>query len=260
MGLNGKMRSRIVILSCCARAANIFLFSMGTEGEEAAIDVGHSRDEAASSASSASVNLILEGMRKMQEELLSVRRGQEEAAERSERNARKESYSFRIKGNELQFKFNDKVVDKVAAAAAAIGKVDTTSSSSKALLDRAAKELQEGTAHLVHRQKVIKLADRSEAGWAVIEEYEGDDLADDSDDERRMEKAEGKAEKKLAKKRKMKDVKAKEVFGVKPRPGVFGMQRIFPSKSMEVAKPTPRFPSGTCFECGETGHWRRECP
>ena len=51
-----------------------------------------------------------------------------------------------------------------------------------------------------------------------------------------MEKAEGKAEKKLAKKRKMKDVKAKEVFEVKPRPGVFGKQRIFPSKSMEVAK------------------------
>ena len=186
MGLNGKVHSRIVILSCCARAANFF--SMGTEGEEAAIDVGHSRDEAASSASSASVNLILEEMRKMQEELLRVRRGQEEAAERSERNARKESYSFRIKGNELQFKFNDKVVDKVAAAAAAIGKVDTTSSSSKALLDRAAKELQEGTALLVHRQKVIKLADRSEAGWAVVEEYEGDDLANDSDDERRMEK------------------------------------------------------------------------
>ena len=141
MGLNGKVRSRIVILSCCARAANFF--SMGWK-EEAAIDVGHSRDEAASSASSAAVNLILEGMRKMQEELLSVRRGQEEAAKRSERNAREDSYSFKRKGNELQFKFNDKVADKVAAAAAAIGKGNSTSSSSKALLDRAAKELQEG--------------------------------------------------------------------------------------------------------------------
>ena len=259
-------RCAVELSFCCARAANFFLFSTGTEGDEAAMDVGHNRDEAASSASSASVNLILEGMRKMQEELLSVRRGQEEAAERSERNARKESYSFRHKGNELQFKFNDKVAHKVAAAAAAIGQVDTTSSRSKALLDQAAKELQEGTALLVHRQKVIKLADRSEAGWVVVEEYEGDDLANDSDDERRMEKAKGKAEKKLAKKRKKKDVKAKEVFGVKP-PGVFGTQRIFPAKSMEVAKsssaavkPTPRFPLGTCFECGETGHWRRECP
>ena len=57
---------------------------------------------------------------------------------------REDSYSFKSKGNELQFKFNDKVADKVAAAAAAIGKGNSTSSSSKALLDRAAKELQEG--------------------------------------------------------------------------------------------------------------------
>ena len=70
--------------------------------------------------------------------------GQEEAAERSERNARKKNYSFKRKLNELQDKFNDSVADKVAAAAAALSKVETTSSSSKALLDRAAKELENG--------------------------------------------------------------------------------------------------------------------
>ena len=119
---------------------------------------------------------------------------------------------------------------------------------------------------LVHRQKVIKLADRSEAGWAVVEEYKGNDLANDSEDERRMEKAEGKAKKKLAKKRKRKETRAKEDDGAKP-PGVFPMQRPFPWKGMEAAKgpsaptkPTPRFPSGTCFECRESGHWRRKCP
>ena len=118
---------------------------------------------------------------------------------------------------------------------------------------------------LVHRQKIIKLADRSEEGWGVVE-YEGDDLADDSDDERRMEKAKAKAEKKMAKKRKVKVGRAKEEVGARP-PGVFPMQRSFPGKGMEAAKgsgaptkPTPRFPAGTCFECGEAGHWRRECP
>ena len=222
------------------------------------------RDEATTSR--AAVNLILEGMRKMQEELLTVRRGQEEAAERSERISKKEHFSFKRKGNEMQHQFNDKVADKVAAAAAAIGKVETASSSAKALLERAAKELNEGMALLVHRQKIIKLADRSEAGWSVVEEYEGDDLADDSDDERRMEKAEARAEKKMAKKRKIKEARAKEEVGARP-PGVFPVQRSFPGKGMEVAKnagaptkPTQRFPSGTCFECGEAGHWRRECP
>ena len=147
-----------------------------------------------------------------------------------------------------------------------IAKVEPASGNSKALLDRAEKELKEGMDLLVHRQKVIKFVHHSEAGWAVVEEYEGDDLANDSEDERRMEKAEGKAEKKLAKKRKIKEMRAKEEGGAKP-PGVFPMQRLFPWKSMEAAKglnaptkPTPRFPSGTWFECGESDHWRRECP
>ena len=111
---------------------------------------------------------------------------------------------------------------------------------------------------------MINLEDRSEAGWAIVEEYEVDDLADNSEDERRMEKAEGKAEKKLAKKCKLKE--AKVDFGAKP-PVAFGMSQPFPATSMEAArgagappKPAPRFPSGTCFECGDAGHWRQECP
>ena len=71
----------------------------------------------------------------MQEEQFSVQQGQEEVAECSERNARKESYPFRRKGNELQHKFDDQVADKVQAAAAAIKKVETTSTSAKVLLD-----------------------------------------------------------------------------------------------------------------------------
>ena len=202
-------------------------------------------------------------MRKMQDELLSVQWGQEEAAERSERNAWKENYQFKRKGNELQYKFNDRMADKVVAADAAIAKVEITSTSSKALLDCAAKELEEGTALISHRQKVIKLADRSEASWVVMEEYEVDGLADDSEDEQRMEKAEGKAEKNLAKKQKLKEAKAKGKFGAKP-PVAYGMPQLFPAKSMEATKgagaqpkPAPRFSSGTCFECGDAGHWRR---
>ena len=39
-------------------------------------------------------------------------------------------------------------------------------------------------------QKLIKLADWSEYGWRTVEEYEEDDLAKDSDDEKRIGKAE----------------------------------------------------------------------
>ena len=46
------------------------------------------------------------------------------------------------------------------------------------------------------RQKLIKLADKSEAGWLVVEEYEQEELAEDSDDEKRIRKAQAQALKK----------------------------------------------------------------
>ena len=39
------------------------------------------------------------------------------------------------------------------------------------------------------RQKLIKLANRSEYGWRTVEEYEKDDLTKHSDDEKRIAKA-----------------------------------------------------------------------
>ena len=45
------------------------------------------------------------------------------------------------------------------------------------------------------RQKLIKIADKSKDGWLVVEEYESDDLASDTDDEKRLKKARSVAEK-----------------------------------------------------------------
>ena len=41
--------------------------------------------------------------------------------------------------------------------------------------------------------KLIKLADKSEAGWLAVDEYESDELAEDSADEKRIRKAQDKA-------------------------------------------------------------------
>ena len=45
---------------------------------------------------------------------------------------------------------------------------------------------------------MIKFTDRCKSGWALVEEYEDDDLADDSEDEKRMEMAEQLGEMKIA--------------------------------------------------------------
>ena len=67
---------------------------------------------------------------------------------------------------------------------------------------KAKEALDEGLRLIANRQKLIKIADRSEYGWGVVAEYEADDLASGSEDEKRLEKAERAAEKKALKKRK----------------------------------------------------------
>lgn len=56
--------------------------------------------------------------------------------------------------------------------------------------------LQQGTALLVERQKLIKIADPSANGWSVVAKYTEDELAEDSDDEKRLEKAKKAAQRK----------------------------------------------------------------
>ena len=52
---------------------------------------------------------------------------------------------------------------------------------------------------LRERQKLIKIADRSDQGWKTADEYEKDPVAIYSDDEKRIKKAESAAEKNAAK-------------------------------------------------------------
>ena len=94
-----------------------------------------------------------------------------------------ETYVFMKKGNEQQFNFNRKVIKRSSAAVKAlesgtIGK---------------GKELNEGISLLNNRQKIVKLADKSEFGWATVQEYVCDDLADDEADASKIEKAEKRA-------------------------------------------------------------------
>ena len=43
---------------------------------------------------------------------------------------------------------------------------------------------------------MIKIADKNKDGWLVVQEYESDDLASDSEDEKKIRKAKAAAEKK----------------------------------------------------------------
>ena len=57
--------------------------------------------------------------------------------------------------------------------------------------------LSQGMTIVQQRQKMIKLADSSDAGWLVVHEYVSNPLADKSDDEKRIFKAQSRADRKL---------------------------------------------------------------
>ncbi|VDI20041.1 Hypothetical predicted protein [Mytilus galloprovincialis] len=107
-----------------------------------------------------------------------------------------------------------------------------------------------------NRQKLIKLADSSDAGWRVVEEYVTNPLAEDSEDEKKMYKAQSRAESKLKKEK------------LKRRPD----RKSVPYTQQAPAKTANSIPvnvsggsrsdvrPGRCFYCNEYGHWIRNCP
>ena len=88
-----------------------------------------------------------------------------------------EPYSFKKKSHEEQHKVNQNI-DKVLIKAKL--ELETVSSDSSASLavKKAQNALTGGRKLIAERQKLIKIADRSELGWAVVSEYTADELSD----------------------------------------------------------------------------------
>ena len=102
----------------------------------------------------------------------------------------KDSYQFKKRGHRMQYEFNE---DVTAKAESMLKKIPVAEGV-KASLVNTKELLQQGKSLLGTRQKYIKMADRSEQGWAVVQEYKADALVDNSDNEKKIEKAEKAAE------------------------------------------------------------------
>ena len=121
-----------------------------------------------------------------------VHRGQEEALERAAKKARREKpCTFKKKSHQIQYDFNERVAECIETA-----RDEAKKPASETTMTKMTKALEEGMELLVTRQKLIKLADRSEYGWQVVAEYEEDELASGSEDEKKIERAEKAAERK----------------------------------------------------------------
>ena len=200
-----------------------------------------------------------------------VRQGQEQAAATALKRARQDKpYAFKKKSNEEQARVNSRIDETLAEAQAELDD-HTSAAGPSATVSRAQDAIARGRKAIAERQKLIRIADRSEYGWAVVEEYTADELADDSDDEKRLEKAEKAAERKIAKRRKRADP-AGAASG-RPFKRRMAMQTVPPATTVRPPSPmtpqlvrpaavTPTTPRaiGPCFACGQMGHLRSYCP
>ena len=99
--------------------------------------------------------------------------------------------TFLCKGNQQQLDHCGKVLDKIEDSIVSLADHSIDS------IKRAKRQPEEGAKLVRKRVKAIKLADKSEFGWATVSEYLSDDLASNSDDEKRIYRSERRAEKKI---------------------------------------------------------------
>ena len=112
--------------------------------------------------------------------------------EQAVKKARRENYTCKREGNQQQLDHELEVLDKFDEASSAL-RLES--------YEKVKAALEEGTGIVSKRIKEIKFADKSEFGWQTVNEYLSDELASDSDDEKRMYRAERRAEKKIKDKR-----------------------------------------------------------
>ena len=161
----------------------------------------------------------------------------------------KKDPEFKSKGNKKRYEVNDEVISQIEGAIDDIGRNE---------VDQAKEKLEAGKKTLLKQQKLIRLADREESGWRVVEHYISDDLASDSDDEKAIAKARKEA---------LASIKKRKSKGSPDFRNRFGRDR-WSSRDEATRKPWQgrfdrtykRKSSDVCFRCFREGHWQNACP
>ena len=101
------------------------------------------------------------------------------------RRKKNEACELKSRGNRKHFEFN-----------ASVDSILTDITNNADSQDEVKRLANEGKEKIRKKQKLVKLADRNKEGRLVVQEYELDDLASKTEDEKKIKKAESTAEKK----------------------------------------------------------------
>ena len=157
------------------------------------------------------------------------------SVESSLKKVKRDPYQFNRKSCEKQFRHQEEVLDRMEEATEALERSDT---------GIAKENLNQGILLVTNRMKIIKIADRSEYGWATVKEHEADDLAEDSEDERRLYRSERRAERAM-----LKASRSKRRSAYRSQKNQYRFQQQPPQVFSSNYKPqtNPGFKFGLCF-------------
>ena len=147
---------------------------------------------------------------------------------------------FKYRSNAEQFLFNEEIVELLRKANRRMKRKD------RVFLDKPMESLTK-------RNELIEMADKSAAGWRLLEEYRHYEREAIKPESKLMKKAEQRALKKLKEERKAREG-GKRFRNVPP-----STQAGAPSLQRGFVRRGPR-PTDRCFRCGKTGHWSETCP
>ena len=202
----------------------------GQQGRSGAVNTGDS--SSSPSSSSASTSSTKSGKKRSIEEIVDERL--EILADKLQSKRKRKEGNFKYVSNKDQFEFNEDVLINLREANR------RAHSGAKRNIKKAIKKLKK-------RNKLTKMADKSKAGWKIVQEYLTDEVAPGPEDDKRIRKCEKRALEKIAADREKKK-STKEGYS-KP-PGRFRNASQFERKSRDNDK---------CFRCGKKGHWLESC-
>jgi hypothetical protein len=158
--------------------------------------------------------------------------------------------SLKSTGNRIQFDFNEEIITDLQK----LKKKVRPNSESIAQFDSIISKLSK-------RNKLIRIADNSPAGWATVHQYEHNDIASDSDDDKKLRQAKNRALRAIKEKKRFQPYKPSPSGQTAPQststPAAAGSQQQLFRAFGKRREPSPQ---DTCFHCKAPGHCRKHCP